>query len=76
MRFNKLLFVIQFGFQIYLGETTSSELYAELSGTTRPSSMTLFTESVLIVFTSDSANSDSGFNIDYEVVRNCFIPYC
>ncbi|KZS19005.1 Seizure 6-like protein [Daphnia magna] len=55
--------------KIYLGPTISSELFADLSGSYIPNQITKYTESMLLVFTSDSANSYAGFSITYQIVR-------
>ncbi|KAI9550977.1 hypothetical protein GHT06_005450 [Daphnia sinensis] len=55
--------------KIYLGTTTSSELFADLSGYYIPNAITKYTESMLLVFTSDSANSYAGFSITYQIIR-------
>ncbi|KAI9562416.1 hypothetical protein GHT06_013386 [Daphnia sinensis] len=60
--------------KIYLGATTSSELFADLSGSYIPNAITKYTESMLLVFTSDSANSYAGFSITYQIVRATALP--
>ncbi|XP_057367019.1 deleted in malignant brain tumors 1 protein-like [Daphnia carinata] len=60
--------------KIYLGTTTSSELFADLSGSYTPNAITKYTESMLLVFTSDSANSFTGFSITYQIVRPTTLP--